>query len=50
MTYNKYTKQSLILHTIPYPDKTLSLPFIQWNKIHDQHRIDQSNCIGKLRI
>src|SRR5262249_35069039 len=30
---NRNSRRLLTLHTIPYPDKTLSLPFIQWNKI-----------------
>ncbi len=50
MNYNKSSKQSLILHTIPYPDKILCLPFIHWNKIHDQHSFDQGNCEVKLRM
>jgi hypothetical protein len=43
INYNKNCRQSLILHTIPYPDKILSLPFIQWNKVHDKHTFDESN-------
>lgn len=33
---NRTIRQSTILHTIPYPDRILSLPFIQWNTVDCQ--------------
>ncbi|CAF0817071.1 unnamed protein product [Rotaria sordida] len=35
ITHNKNSRRSLILHTTPYPDKVLNLPFVQWNKVHN---------------
>ena len=40
MNFSKTTRQSIILHTIPYPDRILSLPFIQWNIIDNQHWLE----------
>ena len=34
MTNQKTTRQSLTLHSTPYPDKVLHLPFLHWNKVH----------------
>lgn len=36
----KNSRQSLTLHTIPYPDKILFLPLIQWNKISNSNNND----------
>ena len=41
LTNNKNPRQSLILHTTPYPDRMLSLPFVQWNEVHSSHDNDQ---------
>lgn len=30
---SKNPRQSLTLHSVPYPDKVLYLPFTQWNKV-----------------
>jgi hypothetical protein len=37
-TQHKNSRQSFLLHTIPYPDKMLYLPFIDWNYL--SHTID----------
>ena len=34
---NKNSRQLLTLHTTPYPDKILYLPFIQWNRIQNSN-------------
>ncbi|CAF4247186.1 unnamed protein product, partial [Rotaria sordida] len=48
ITNNKNSRRSLILHTTPYPDKVLNLPFVQWNKVHNlsvnsKHIPDEGN-------
>ncbi len=42
---NKNSRRSFTVHTIPYPDKMLSLPFVQWNKVQDsiEHTFDEGN-------
>ncbi len=44
ITNNKTSRRSLMLHTIPYPDKMLYLPFVQWNKVYS------SNNNGKPKL
>ena len=46
--------RSLILHSVPYPDEIINLPFIQWKRIQssintDQYLSDQGNkkCLKK---
>lgn len=46
ITNNKTSRRSLMLHTIPYPDKMLYLPFVQWNKVYssssnDKYKLDE---------
>ncbi len=45
---NKNSRRSLILHTVPYPDKMLYLPFVQWNRVqgpgsNGKHPFDEGN-------
>ena len=51
LTNQKNSRQSMLLHTIPYPDKVLHLPFLHWNKIqyaNDLHR--RSPYQGRVRL
>ncbi len=46
ITNNKTSRRSLMLHSIPYPDKMLCLPFVQWNKVYssssnDKYKLDE---------
>ena len=41
MTNQKTIRQSLTLHTVPYPDKVLHLPFLHWNEVHRCSENDQ---------
>ncbi|UJR28018.1 hypothetical protein I4U23_009278 [Adineta vaga] len=34
ITNHRNSRRTLTLHTIPYPDKVLYLPFVHWNTIH----------------
>lgn len=43
INYIKTSRQALVLHTIPYPDRTLSLPFIQWNIMNSNCSLDPGN-------
>ena len=31
------SRRTLTLHTIPYPDKVIHLPFVHWNTTHHSH-------------
>ena len=49
-TNNKNSRRSLILHTVPYPNKVLHLPFVQWSKIssscdYNKHMSDEGNAL-----
>jgi hypothetical protein len=55
ITNNKNSRRSLTVHTTPYPDKALQLPFIQWDKIHDASEntkqiLDEGNYIKFKKI
>ncbi len=50
MINNKNSRQSLTLHTVPYPDKVLQLPFIQWNRVHNGKQIlNEGNYIKRKK-
>ena len=39
--HSKHAGQSLLQHTLPYPDKVLNLPFLDWKRVPD------SACDGR---
>lgn len=46
INYSKTSRQALVLHTTPYPDRTLSLPFIQWTTANNPHLFDRGKRGG----
>ncbi|CAF0786854.1 unnamed protein product [Adineta steineri] len=49
-TSNKNSRRSLTIHTIPYPDKMLQLPFVLWNTVHNPNDNEIYDRVERVRI
>ncbi|CAF0900200.1 unnamed protein product [Adineta ricciae] len=50
ITSFRNSRQTLTLHTIPYPDKVIHLPFVHWNTTHHCHNHAIYDRVERVRI